>query len=76
MRVVVTSTNSGLSAQEIVEARAGDSGVLAVFEIDAPADTATSAGHTVALSGTVYAQALYQSGGGIDTMAPVQTITP
>ena len=65
-----------MSAVEILAAQQGTAGVAAKFEIDALANTAASRTHGVALpSGTYYAHMLYQAGGGIDTLANVQTVT-
>lgn len=75
-RIVLSTSASPMSAGEILTAEAGGGGVLAVFELDAMADTAASGSHDVALSsGTYYAHMLYQSGGGIDTLAAVQSVT-
>ena len=74
MRLVVSASSTPLTATQIKNARAGDTGVLALFEIDAPANTAVSRNHTVALTGTVYVHGLYQAGGGINTLAAVRTV--
>jgi hypothetical protein len=72
--VVVTASGSSMTAKEIIDAHR-EGTALASFEIDAPTNTAMSKAHTVALSaGTYYAHMLYQAGGGVDTLAAVQTV--
>jgi hypothetical protein len=73
--VVVTASGSSMTAKEIIDAHR-EGTALASFEIDAPTNTAMSKAHTVALSaGTYYAHMLYQAGGGVDTLAAVQSFT-
>lgn len=73
--VVLTASSTPMTAKAIIDAfREGTA--LAAYEIDAESDTAVSKAHTVALSaGTYYAHMLYQAGGGIDTIAAVQTVS-
>jgi hypothetical protein len=74
--IILSSSATPMSAVEILAAQQGTAGVAAKFEIDALANTAASRTHGVALpSGTYYAHMLYQAGGGIDTLANVQTVT-
>lgn len=77
MRVVVSSSSTPMTAEDILHARNGDAGLLALFEIDAETNTAASGAAPLVLSNgqTVYVHALYQAGGGVDTLIPVQTVT-
>ena len=76
MRLVVTSSATPMTAVEIINARDGDSGILALGEIDAQTDTVAFGTTPLTLSTgqTVYVHALYQAGGGSDTLLPVITV--
>ena len=77
MRLVVTSSSTPMTAKAIINARDSDSGVLALAEIDAQTNTAAfgTAPLTLGSGQTVYVHALYQTGGGVDTLVPVVTVT-
>jgi hypothetical protein len=74
--VVVSASATPMTAKAIVEAAVGGA-ILSKVEIDAEAGVpALGFGSlTLATGQTVYAHMLYQAGGGVDTIAPVQAVT-
>lgn len=72
--VVVTQSSAPMTAKAIVDMARSRSG-LVELQIDAESNTAVSKDVNAALaSGTYYAHMLYEAGGGIDTLAPVQAV--
>lgn len=76
-RVVVNASATPLTGVQFRAAQVGVGGVLAVFDFDAEAGQ-PALGFTnlnLTTGQAVRVHALYQAGGGVDTIAPVQTVT-